>query len=274
MARSRGGEHPEIDTGVATEARVYDYLLGGVTNFEVDRETAERQGVAVGGIENAQAGVRANRVFLGEAVRWLVDDAGVRQFLDIGSGIPTEENVHQVAQQAAPESRIVYVDDDPVVLAHAHQLLTSSPEGAADYVQADFRDPENILTQAAATLDLSRPVAISLVSMLHFFDDEEHPQEIVARLVEATAPGSYLVISHITADLQPELIAALVDAPGEQARYRFVPRSRAQVAAFFDGLELTDEGIAAMSDWLPADTDPAIAAAADIFYLCGIARKP
>jgi SAM-dependent methyltransferase len=274
MPKVRGEDLPEIDTGVATEARVYDYLLGGVTNFAIDRETAERQGEAVGGIENAQSGVRANRVFLGEAVRYLVEQGGVRQFLDIGSGIPTEANVHQVAQGLAPESRIVYVDHDPVVLAHAHQLLTSTDEGKADYIQADMRNPDEILAQAAETLDLTEPVAVTLVSMLHFFQHDEDPQSIVAKLVDALAPGSYLVVSHITADLQPELIAALVDAPGDDASYTFVPRTRDDVASFFDGLELTDKGIAPMSAWLPAGTDPGIAAAADIFYFCGIGRKP
>jgi hypothetical protein len=263
-----------IDPTVATEARVYDYLLGGVTNFPVDRDVAERQGEAVGGIDRPRAGVRANRLFLGEAVRYLVTEAGVRQFLDIGSGIPTEENVHEVAQRLAPESRIVYVDNDPVVLAHAHQLLTTTPQGAANYVQADLHDPQDILEQAAETLDLSTPVAVTLVSMLHFLDDHENPHGIVDRLVAAVPSGSHLVISHITADMQPDLIAKLVEAPGDQASYTFVPRTRRELSRFFQDLELIEPGIAPMSRWLPSDTDSTIAESADIYYYCAIGRKP
>jgi hypothetical protein len=273
-ARRRNADVTAIDPAVATEARVYDYLLGGATNFAVDRATAERQGEAVGGIDRPRAGVRANRIFLGEAVRHLVTDAGIRQFLDIGSGIPTEETVHQVAQRIAPESRIVYVDNDPVVLAHAHELLVSTTEGAADYVHGDMHDPQDILDQAAATLDFSEPIAVTLVSVLHFFRDDEDPYGIVARLVDAVPSGSHLVISHITGDMQPELIARLVEAPGDQASYAFIPRSRSEMSRFFDGLELSDPGIAPMSRWLPAGTDPKIAESADVFYYCGIGRKP
>lgn len=270
---SSRSEIVSIDIEVATEARVYDYLLGGVTNFPVDRETAERQGEAVGGIENAQSGVRANRVFLGEAMRRL-SAAGIRQFLDIGSGIPTEENVHQVAQRLAPESRIVYVDHDPVVLAHAHELLQSTDEGAADYIQADMREPGPILRQAAATLDLSRPVAITLVSMLHFFGDDEHPQALVRELVDAVPSGSYLVLSHLTGDFAPELMAALAEAPGDQASYTFIPRDQGGVASFLTDLELDEHGVASMAEWLPPDTDPALLQSAAMFYYCAIGRKP
>jgi S-adenosyl methyltransferase len=262
-----------VDPTVATEARVYDYLLGGVTNFAVDRATALRQGEAVGGMDRPRAAVRANRVFLGEAVRFLVD-AGIRQFLDIGSGIPTEENVHQVAQRLAPDSRIVYVDYDPVVLAHAHELLTSTPEGAAEYVQADMRDPGRIVDQAAATLDLREPFAVTLVSLLHFFPDGEDPQGIVARFVAAMPAGSYLVVSHITGDMHPELVAKLVEAPGEDASYRFVPRTRAELSRFFDGLQLVEPGVVPMSRWLPPGTDTQVAASADMFYYAAIGRKP
>jgi SAM-dependent methyltransferase len=270
---SSRNEIASIDTEVATEARVYDYLLGGVTNFPVDRETAERQGEAVGGIQNAQSGVRANRVFLGEAVRRLAA-AGVRQFLDIGSGIPTEENVHEVAQRLAPESRVVYVDHDPVVLAHAHELLRSTDDGAADYIQADMRQPGPILEHAAATLDLTRPVALTLVSMLHFFSDDEDPQGLVRQLVDALPSGSYLVLSHLTGDFAPEAMAALADAPGDQASYTFIPRDQAGVAAFLTGLELDEHGVASMAEWLPADTDPTLLQSAAMFYYCAIGRKP
>lgn len=262
-----------VDINVATEARVYDFLLGGVTNFAVDRETAMRQGEAVGGIQNARAAVRANRVFLGGAVRRVVG-LGVNQFLDIGSGIPTEENVHQVAQRIDPTARIVYVDHDPVVLATAHQLLTSTGEGAADYIQADMREPAPILEQAASTLDLGRPVAITLVSMLHFFRDDEGPHALVRQLLDAVASGSYLVVSHLTADFAPEAMAALADAPGDDASYTFVPRTGDEIAGFFEGLDLVEPGVASMARWLPADTDPAILGAAGAFYYAAIGRKP
>jgi S-adenosyl methyltransferase len=271
---SRRKPDPVVDPTVATEARVYDYLLGGTTNFEVDREVAQRQGEAVGGIDRPRAGVRANRVFLGEAVRYLVTEAGIRQFLDVGSGIPTEDNVHQVAQRLAPEARIVYVDNDPVVLAHAHELLTSTAEGAAEYVRADLSKPQDILDKAAATLDLTQPIGLTLVSMLHFFHDRQDPQGIVRRLLAAVPSGSFLVVSHITGDMQPELIARLVEAPGDQARYTFIPRTRDELSRFFEGLELVEPGIAPMSRWLPAGTDPMIRESADIYYYCAIGRKP
>lgn len=264
---------PDIDHNVATEARVYDYLLGGETNFDIDRETAERQGQAVGGIERSRAAVRANRVFLGQTVRRLVGEAGIRQFLDVGSGIPTEDNVHQVAQRAAPESRIVYADNDPVVLAHAHYLLESSTAGAASYIQADMRDPEDILAQASATLDLGQPVAVMLVSMLHFFRDDEDPYGIVARFMAGVPSGSYLVVSHITGDMLPEQMAALAEAPGEQARYVFVLRGRDQVSRFFDELDPVDPGVSPMAGWLPPGVDPGLTRWADMYY-CGVGRKP
>jgi hypothetical protein len=267
------GEPPEIDPKVATEARVYDYLLGGETNFAIDRETAERQGEAVGGIERSQAAVRANRVFLREIVSHLAGDLGIRQFLDIGSGLPTEDNVHQVAQRVAPESRIVYVDNDPVVLAHAHELLESTSEGAASYVRGDMHDPEDIVTQAAETLDFSEPIAVMVISMLHFFPEDEDPYGIVARLVDLLPPGSHLVVSHITGDMLPEQMAALAQAPGEQARYIFVLRRRDEVAQFFDGLELVEPGVAPMAEWLPPDTAPDLREWSAMYY-CGVGRKP
>jgi hypothetical protein len=273
-ASGRSWEPPDIDINVAANPRVYDYLLGGETNFTVDREAAERVGEAVGGIENARAAVRANRVFLGQIVSYLAEEAGVRQFLDIGSGIPNEDNVHQVAQGVAPESRIVYVDNDPVVLAHAHVLLTSTPDGAAAYVQGDLHDPENILDQAAETLDFSRPVALMLLSMLHLFGDEEGPQDIVAQLLAAVPSGSYLVISHVTGDiLHPELMAAFADAPGEQARYTFILRRHDEISRFFEGLDLVAPGVTPMAEWLPRGTDARLVEWSRMYY-CGVGRKP
>ena len=160
-------------------ARVYDYLLGGTTNFAVDRDAAVHVTAGAGGVETSRRYVRANRRFLGRAVRYLAAEVGVRQFLDLGAGIPTVNNVHEVAQQVAPDSKIVYVDDDPIVLAHAHQLLTSTPEGAATFFQHDLRDHEAVLAQTAATLDFSEPIAVMLVSMLHLFPDAADPYGIV-----------------------------------------------------------------------------------------------
>jgi len=268
-----GRKVTEIDTTVASEARVYDYLLGGVDNFEIDREVAGRQGVAAGGIEYARTGVRLNRTYLGQAVRYLAGEAGMRQFLDIGTGVPTMGNVHEVAQEMAPESRIVCVDYDPVVLAHAHTLMQSRPEGAAAYLQGDFRDPERILEQAAATLDFSQPIAVMLIALLHFFRDADDPQSIVTKLMAEMPSGSHLAISHMTAELEPERMGALADSPGDQAQYIFVMRTRDEVARFFDGLEMTDKGVSPLADWLTPEQQPEYPASARMHW-CGIGRKP
>jgi hypothetical protein len=242
---------PEIDTSVAHEARMYDYLLGGVVNFAVDRAAAEAQAAATGGMDNARTAVRAIRDFMGRAVRYLAGEAGVRQFLDIGTGIPGDDHVHRVAQDIAPGSRVVYVDYDPIVLAHAHELLTSSPEGATAYLQADLRRPETILEEAAATLDLDEPVALLLMSILHFLDDDEDPYGLVSRYVSALAPGSYLGISHMTADIQPEAMRRLAAqvAANPDAAYRFTMRSHPEVARFFDGLEMVPPGLVPVDEW-------------------------
>jgi hypothetical protein len=263
----------EIDTSIASEARVYDYLLGGVDNFEIDRQVAERQGEATGGIEYARAGVRMNRVYLGQATRYLAGEAGMRQFLDIGTGIPTMGNVHEVAQAVAPSSRVVCVDYDPVVLAHAHTLMRSTPEGAAAFIQGDFSDPEKILAKAADTLDFSKPTAIMLIALLHFFRDSDGPYEIVQKLISAVPSGSYLAISHMTADIETEAMSALAEAPGDEAQYVFVMRTKDQVARFFDGLEMVGPGVSLLEEWLPPEEKPAYPASARMHW-CGIGRKP
>jgi hypothetical protein len=263
----------EIDTTVASEARVYDYLLGGVDNFEIDRQVAERQGEAAGGIEYARAGVRMNRVYLGQATRYLAGEVGMRQFLDIGTGIPTMGNVHEVAQDVAPESRIVCVDYDPVVLAHAHTLMRSTPEGAAAFIQGDFRQPAPILATAAETLDLSQPVALMLIALLHFFPDSAGPYELVEQFKAAMPSGSYLAMSHMTADVETEAMSALADAPGDEAQYVFVMRTKDQVARFFDGLEMVGPGVSLLEEWLPPEEKPAYPASARMHW-CGIGRKP
>jgi O-methyltransferase involved in polyketide biosynthesis len=264
-----GPEAPaEIDTTVAHPARVYDYWLGGKDNFAADREAAERVLAATPGLRFR---VRANRAFLARSVRFLAAERGIRQFLDIGTGIPTANNTHQVAQAAAADSRVVYVDNDPIVLAHARALLTSTPEGATAYLEADLREPDFILATAARTLDYSQPVALMLLGVLHLVPDDEHPYEIVARLMAGLAPGSYLVISHPASDINPGQAEA-------QRRYNervATPqtlRSYAEVARFFEGLELVPPGLVYVHTWRPdpGDETPADTASAH----GGVARKP
>ena len=263
----------EIDTTVASEARVYDYLLGGTANFEIDRQVAERQGEAAGGIENARTGVRMNRLFLGQAVRYLAGDLGVRQFLDIGTGIPTMGNVHEVAQQVAPESRIVCSDYDPVVLAHARSLMKSTEEGAAAFIQGDFREPDAIVEQARETLDFEQPIAVMLIALLHFFRDEDDPYGLVARIMDAMPSGSYLAMSHMTADLEPEVMGRLADSPGDQAQYVFVMRTKEQVERFFEGMELERGGVVPLLDWLTPEQVPPWPGTARMHW-CAVGRKP
>jgi hypothetical protein len=250
----------EIDTTIPHMARVYDYLLGGTTNFAVDRELAEHATAALpGGIEAARRNVRANRRFLAWAVRYLTGDAGIRQFLDIGTGIPSDDNVHVVAQQIAPESRVVYVDHDPVVLAHARSLLRGTAEGATAYLAVDLRHPETIVHRAAATLDFAEPVAILLLGVLHYILDEEDPYDIVARLVDAAPPGSYLVISHLASDIDPGAMAELVRRHNESAPAELAAiRNHAEMSRFFEGLELLDPGVAPLDHWCDPDAPDAI----------------
>jgi hypothetical protein len=264
----------EIDTSVAHAARVYDYLLGGTSNFEVDRTAARRQTQAIGGIDNARAQVRANRDFLARAVRYLAAEMGVRQFLDIGTGIPNHDNVHGVAQQVAPESRTVYVDNDPVVLAHARELLTGTPEGATAYLAGDLREPGDILRRASATLSFAEPVGLMLVGVLHFLLDDDDPYGVVAHLLDAVPPGSFMVVSHLASDIQAEAMAELAKRANAQVRETAELRSHPEVARFFDGLELLDPGVVPVDQWRPpADTTPPSGPDATPIY-GAIGRKP
>ncbi len=243
-----------FDTSVAHSARRYDYWLGGKDNFAADRASGDAIAAAFPSIRTA---VRENRVFLRRAVRYLAREAGIRQFLDIGTGLPTAENTHQVAQAVAPRSRIVYVDNDPIVLVHARALLTSHAEGATAYIDADLRDPDRILADRALheTLDLAQPVALVLLAILHFIDDSEDPYAIVSRLLSALPSGSYLVVSHATYDpMPPEIVARLkaaIAGTGEKGG----PRDQEQFARFFAGLELVEPGIVPIGDWRPGPTD-------------------
>jgi hypothetical protein len=266
---------PGIDTSVAHVARVYDYLVGGTNNFAVDREVAVRSAASVGGVDNARADVRSNREFLGRAVRWLVEKAGIRQFLDIGTGLPNADNVHAVAQQTAPDCRIVYVDNDPLVLAHAETLLESNPEGAAAFITGDLREPDNLLLRAEATLDMDEPVALMLISLLHLIPDAEDPYGIVARLVDALPSGSYVALSHLAKDVRADEMEALSKVPGaveQEVTYTFTMRTRSEVERFMDGLDLVEPGLVLVNEWRP---DPTMTASNRLacFY-AAVGRKP
>jgi len=245
-----GGQEPAgksvpFDTSVAHIARVYDYWLGGKDNFEADRQAAEQ---VVATFPDVLVSVRAQREFLGRAVRYLVAETGIRQFLDIGTGLPAGNNTHEVAQNIAPETRVVYVDNDPIVLLHAKTLLTSSPEGATAYIDADLRDTEKILAAAEEVLDFSQPIAVMLLGVLHCIPDEDDPAAIVERLTAALAPGSYLVISHPASDVTPELGRSMGDY-NKSASAPLTARTYGEVNSFFDGLDLVEPGVVQLHRW-------------------------
>ena len=261
---------PEINVTVAHPARVYDYLLGGKDNFSADRVLGDAVAKAM---PSAREMVRANRAFLSRAVRYLVTEAGVRQFLDVGTGIPTAGNTHEVAQATAPESRVVYVDNDPIVLAHARALMTSHPAGATAFILADLHDPGTILDDPALrrTLDLGEPVALMLIAILMYIRDEENPRGLVSALMDALPSGSYLALTHATADFSPDEVAGAVAAT-EKGGISFTPRSQAGVAAFFDGLDLVDPGVVPILAWHPEGAPPGDPRAA--YYDGAVGRKP
>ena len=262
---------PEVNVGIAHPARVYDYFLGGKDNFAADRALGD---ALTAQVPSARYSARANRAFLGRAVRYLVKERGVRQFLDIGTGIPSAGNTHEVAQALAPGARALYVDNDPIVLAHARALMSSHPAGATAFIQADAREPGKILADPALreTLDLAEPVALMLVSILPLVREDEDPQGIVSALLDALPSGSYLTISHITADfIRPEQAAGAV-AAGQQGGVTYVPRTQADIAAFFSGLDLVEPGVVPILAWHPDDGEPADPHAAS--HYAGMARKP
>jgi hypothetical protein len=264
-------EWAEIDTSVAHVARVYDYLLGGTDNFKVDRDAAERAYAAwPGGLDGVRADARAHRALLGRMVRYLAGEAGIRQFLDIGTGIPKENNVHEVAQRTAPESRIVYVDRDPIVLAHAHKLLRSTPEGATAYIYGDLHEPEGILREATETLDFSQPVAVMLFGILHFFDEQDDPSGIVTQLMQPLPPGSYLALTHLASDVQGDALKETFDRLNQQMSESVILRTHDQVARLFGGLALVDPGVVQLPQWQP---DPESGPAGPVPMWCGVAVK-
>jgi hypothetical protein len=260
--------YADIDTHVAHIARVYDYWLGGKDNFSADREAGDE---AIEAYPQLVSSVRANRAFLARTVRYLAGEVGIRQFLDVGTGIPSASNTHEVAQAIAPETRVVYADNDPMVLAHARALLRSAPEGATAYLDADVRDPAEILHTAAGLLDLNRPVAVMLVAILHFVSDDEHPYEIVSRLMADLPPGSSLTISHVPSDMHASAMKAMGDRLNRLLAQRSTYRSKEQVTRFFDGLDLAPPGVVPIQEWRPASAAEASAAAA---MWGGVGLKP
>jgi hypothetical protein len=259
---------PKIDATVAHIARVYDYWLGGKDHFAADRAVGDK---VLEIHPETVLSVRANRAFLARSVRYLAATEGVRQFLDIGTGLPSANNTHEVAQAVAPEARVVYVDNDPIVLAHARALLTSSREGATAYLDADIRDTNAILGEAAEVLDLSEPVAVMLVAVLHMLRDEEDPRGVVTRLMSAVPPGSFLVVSHLASDVQPETMAEMGRRLNESMTQQFTMRAKDEVTAFFDGLELLDPGVVLTHEWRP--DAPEDSETPGVLW-AGVARKP
>jgi hypothetical protein len=260
---------PGFDTRHAHSARVYNYWLGGHENFAADREAAEQAIAANPGIV---ADVRANRAFLVRVVRYLASECGVRQFLDVGTGLPTAGNTHQVAQAVAPDARIVYADNDPIVLSHARALLSSTPEGACDYVDADLRDTSAILRAASATLDFGQPVALMLLIILHLISDADDPYGLVATLLRAWPAGSYLVLAHPASDIRAAQMAEMTKRVNQRmSGPKATMRDRAAVTRFFDGLELLQPGVVQPQQWRP---EPGILSPPQVTAWCGVARKP
>jgi SAM-dependent methyltransferase len=261
---------PGVDTKRANVARVYDYLLGGSHNFLADQDL----GRAIAAVDpNTRAGTRANRAFLGRAVRYLAAN-GISQFLDIGSGIPTEGNVHEVAQQASPAARVVYADIDQVAVAHSKAMLAGNQN--ATVVEADVRDPERILTDPAIgeLLDFRQPTGLLLVMVLHFIADADDPWRIVARLRDALAPGSHLVLGHLTTESKPDLAQAAETVYNRSVSTDIHMRSRAEILRFFDGFELLDPGLVYIPQWRPDSPAEVPSDPSKFWVLVGVARKP
>jgi hypothetical protein len=268
------GHRPvDLQTDQPHPARVYDYLLGGKDNFAADRAAAE---AGLRANPNSRIPPRENRAFLGRAVRYLAGEAGISQFLDIGTGIPTSPNVHEVAQAAEPQARIVYVDNDPIVLTQARALLTTGPQGRTAYIDADLRDIDAILgsPDLRRTLDLSQPVGLLLLAVMHFIPDEDDPWALAARLLAALPSGSYLALSHLTGDFDPAAWAGVV-AVYRRSGVTMQVRPKPDVERFFGGLDLIDPGVVSLPQWRPDPSDvgrPPSDAAVSVYG--GVARKP
>jgi hypothetical protein len=261
---------PRFDPGVPHPARVYNVWLGGKDHYPADRKAAEEVARCR---PQVMAGARANRAFLARAVRYLARQRGIRQFTDIGPGLPAPDATHAVAQAIAPDSKIVYVDNDPLVLVHARALLTSRTGGACDHVEADLRDPHAILKEAARTLDFTQPAALILVAVLHFLNDADDPAGVVATLAGALAPGSFVAISHLTADFAPSEVGAGVAAYNALVPAGITARSHAEVTALFGGLALVAPGVVPVSEWRPAHA-PLHEVSGDMYAGVASTRRP
>lgn len=259
---------PPFDTSVANQARIYDYLLGGKDNYPADRAAVD---AVLKIAPELGFTARANRAFLGRVVRYLAAEAGIRQFLDIGTGIPTAGNIHQVAQAVAPQARVVYVDYDPVVLAHARTLLTGGA-GLTEYIDADLRDTAAILDGAARLLDFTKPVAVTMLMLLHVVPEPEDPYAMVARVMDAVPPGSYLAVSHLGAELLgQEEKEGFEDVVKRQAQQQYIGRSSEQMMRFFAGTDLVEPGLVRVEEWRP---DPSPAETGRSALWCALGRKP
>ena len=261
---------PGFDTSVSHSARIWNYWLGGKDNYAADRQAGDKVAAMLPSIV-AQA--RADRAFLGRAIRYLAGEAGIRQFLDIGTGLPTAENTHEVAQRVASESRIVYADNDPLVLVHARALLTSTPEGACDYIEGDLHEPDKILAEAARTLDFDQPVGLMLLGVLHHISETDEAQEIVRRLVAALAPGSFLTVNHSTSAVHGEAMEEAVRHWNRVGTPPMTLRTPQQIVRFFDGLDLLAPGVVSCSRWRPGP-GPEGEEPAEVDEFSGVARKP
>ena len=269
MPAEPGEQQFPFDTTVAHPARVYDYWLGGKDNFAADREAGDR---ALSAGAKILPGVRANRAFLRRAVRYLAAEAGIRQFLDIGTGLPSAGNTHEVAREVAPECRVAYVDNDPIVLAHARALLTSA-SATIDYIQADVRDTKKILTEAARTLDFSEPVAVMFLMILQYIPDVDDPWRIVHEVMDATPSGSYLAHSDTARDVSADAnVVVSVDRLNERMPTNLNLRTTPRLAAYYAGLEMVEPGLVQLPKWRPNDSDPDPGLVLSAY--CGVARKP
>ncbi|WP_077797326.1 SAM-dependent methyltransferase [Streptomyces sp. JHA26] len=266
-ATTPGPAHQKIDTSVPHSARIWNYWLGGKDNYPVDEQAGDAYTAVFPGIVTI---ARSSRAFLRRTITYLVAEAGIRQFLDVGTGLPTADNTHEVAQRIAPETRIVYVDNDPMVLAHARALLTSTPEGETAYIDADVLDPDRILAAAAATLDFDRPVALVLSNILGHVPDHDVARSVVTRLMDALPSGSYLSVNDGSRGIDPDFEQAQ-DAYNESGAAPYVLRTVEEITAFFDGLELVEPGVVPVPLWRPEATSPA---PVPIGEHGGLARKP
>ncbi len=252
-----GAAQPKINTTISHSARIWNYWLGGKDNYPVDREMGDK---ILAYVPELVRSARADRYFLSRAVRYLAREQGIRQFLDVGAGLPTVDNTHEVAQRIAPECRIVYVDNDPLVLVHARALLTSTPDGVCDYIDADLREPGKILEKAAETLDFSKPIAIMMLGILNFIVDTGQARTILRHLLGAVPSGSYISISHPTTEFDAEPAAPMC------------LRSRAELRLFFEGTELVEPGVVSCPRWRPDLAEPG--EVSDVMHFCGVARRP